>query len=102
MSARQARARIVLLCLLAIGLWSASANATQPDLRTTLRVGVWTLWHDREVKLIPAGLSHPIRLRTCAGCAAVSVMHPASIRAEGDALIFTGSRKSIRAMRISI
>ena len=102
MSCRFQRARIALLCLFAFGLRPASARAAQPDLRATLRVGVWTLWHDREVKLTPAGPSHPISLRTCSGCAAISITQPASIRAAGDALVLTEPSRSIRASRISV
>ena len=102
MSLRLSRTKVALLCLLAIGLPSARANAAQPDLRTTLRIGVWSLWHEREVKLIPAGPGHSINLRTCAGCAATAITLPASIRAADDVLFLTEPRKSIRADRVSI
>lgn len=102
MSLRFPRAKVALLCLLATGLGAASANAAQPDLRTTLRVGVWTLWHDREVKLIPAGPEHSISLRTCSGCAAIAVTRSASIRAAGDALVLTGTGRAGSARRVSI
>ncbi len=102
MSLRRSRLRLVFLCLLAIELCSATADAAQPDLRATLRVGVWTLWHDREVKLIPAGPGRSFRFQTCAGCASIAVTGPASIRAAGDALVFAEPHKSNRAKRISI
>lgn len=102
MRLRRLRPRLALLCLLAVGLCCATADAAQPDLRSTLRVGVWTLWHDREVKLSPAGPEHSFRVYTCAGCASVNVTQPASIRAAGDALVLTEPRNSIRAERISI
>ncbi len=101
MKFRRLRPRLAVLCLLAIGL-SAATSAAQPDLRSTLRVGVWTLWHDREVKLGPAGPGNSIRFQACAGCASVTVTQPASIRAAGDALVLTESRRSIRASRVSI
>ena len=51
--------------------------------RDTLRVGMWTLWHDREVTLSPTGPNQKFTLRTCADCAALSFSEPAMIRAEG-------------------
>jgi stage II sporulation protein D len=102
MSVRLSRTTVTLLCLFAIGLCSASVDAAQPDSRTTLRVGLWTLWHDHEVKLIPGAPGHAINLRTCAGCAAIVITQPASIRAAGDALVLTEPNKSIRTSRVSI
>lgn len=102
MSLRLARPRLGFLCLLAIGLCCATATAAQSTLRSTLRVGVWTLWHDRAVKLSPAGPRHSFRFQTCAGCASITVTQPVSIRAAGDALVLTEPGKSRRAQRISI
>ena len=102
MRLRRLRPRLAHLCLLAIGLCCATANAARPDLRTTFRVGVWTLWHDREVKLSAAGPGHSIRFQTCTGCGSITVTQPASIRAAGDALVLTELRRSIRADRVTI
>jgi len=102
MSLRRLRPRLAFLCLLAIGLCCVTSRAAQPDSRSTLRVGVWTLWHDREVKLSPAGPGHSFRFQTCAGCAAIDVTQPVSIRAGGNAVVLTEPRKSIRAECISI
>jgi len=96
------RFRIAMLCLLAIGLLPANANSEQPHLRSTLRVGLWTLWHDSNVKLISSEPGHSIRLRTCAGCAAIALTQPASIRAVGDALVLTGAGRTLRASRVLI
>ena len=101
MKLRRLRPRLAVLCLLAIGL-RAAASAAQPDLRSTLRVGVWTLWHDREVKLSSAGPGHSIRFQTCAECGSITVTQTAAIRAAGDALVLTEPRRSIRADRVSI
>ena len=101
MKLRRLRPRLAVLCLLAIGL-RAAASAAQPDLRSTLRVGVWTLWHDREVKLSSAGPGHSIRFQTCAGCGSITVTQTAAIRAAGDALVLTEPRRSIRTDRIII
>lgn len=99
---RLARPRHRFLCLLAIGVCCAAATAAQADLRSTLRVGVGTRWHDREVKLSPAGPGHSFRFQTCAGCASIAVTQPVSIRAAGNALVLTEPRNSIHAKRISI
>ena len=52
---------------------AGSAATTPPEdraaARETLRVGMWTLWHDREVVLTSAGPDHKVTLRRCAGCA---------------------------------
>lgn len=76
--------------------------ATQAPSRATLRVGFWTLWHDREVQLTPAGAAS---YRTCAACSAVTFSTPIAIKASAlggltligaakqthaDVLIFTG------------
>jgi stage II sporulation protein D len=61
---------------------------------------MWTLWHDREVTLSPAGRDHKFTLRTCADCAALAFSEPATIRAEGDALTVTASDKKTNAARI--
>jgi len=45
------------------------ATAVEPA-RTTVRVGVWTLWHDHEVVVTPAGPATSLQL--CASCATLS------------------------------
>jgi stage II sporulation protein D len=68
--------------------------------RNTLRVGMWTLWHDREVTFSPTGPDHKVTLRTCADCAALALNGPAKVRAEGNALMLTASDKKLNAARI--
>jgi len=68
--------------------------------RDTLRVGMWTLWHDRELTLSPVGPEHKFTLRTCADCAATTFSEPAKIRANGNALTLTASDKKFRTARI--
>ena len=58
--------------------------ASAPAAHTTLRVGMWTLWRDRDVVLQPAGPAREARLRTCAGCASAPLAQPATVHAEGD------------------
>jgi stage II sporulation protein D len=70
--------------------------------RETLRIGMWTLWHDREVVLTPDQAIHTITLRSCAGCAPVTLAKVTNVRADGDALtLITENRKS-NAARIWI
>lgn len=102
MRLRRLRPRLALLYLLGIGLCCATASEAQPDSRSTLRVGVWTLWHDREVKLSVAGSEDSIRIQTCAGCGFIPVTKTASIRAAGDDLMLTEAHKSNRTGRVSI
>ena len=52
---------------------------TRPTARSTLRVGMWTLWHDREVVLAPAGPHRNITLRSCADCATLTFTEPARV-----------------------
>ena len=105
---RRWMARLLVSALVAAGvLWSgirpapaaALSAAATPLLATTgaretLRVGMWTLWHDREVIVTPAGRVHKIILRSCAGCATLTFTGPADVRADGDALtLAAGGRK---------
>jgi stage II sporulation protein D len=76
---------------------SREAPAVAPN---TLRVGIWTLWHDREVTLSPAGPDHKITMRTCADCAALAFGEPVMIRANGNAATLTASDKKTDAARI--
>ena len=76
----------------------AAASASLP--RETVRVGMWTLWHDREVVLSPAGKSGNISLRVCADCAPLSLTRPVHVRAAGNALDLVGAGKLSNAKRI--
>jgi len=96
------RAKPALLLLLVLGLLPASDKAEQPRQRATLRVGLWTLWHDSSASLTPSGPGHSIRLRTCAGCAVVAVTQPASIRATGNAIVVTAAGKARHASQFLI
>jgi stage II sporulation protein D len=62
--------------------------------RATLRVGMWTLWHDREVVLTPAGPDHKIKLRGCSGCAELLFTEKATVHADGNALTLTAGGKT--------
>jgi stage II sporulation protein D len=79
----------------------AAAELTQKipvPARETLLVGMWTLWHDREVALTPAGPDQKAVIRTCARCAPVTLAKATNVRADGDALtLITENRKSDEA-----
>jgi stage II sporulation protein D len=79
---------------------AAIAAATPPTARSTLRVGMWTLWHDREVVLTPAGPDRKILLRSCAGCPTLEFTQPMHIKAEGDAVALTAAAKTAHAERL--
>ena len=66
-----------------------------PAARETLRIGMWTLWHDREVALTPAAANASTIFRTCERCSAAVLRTPAMIRAEGDAVTFATAGKSV-------
>ncbi|WP_058186276.1 SpoIID/LytB domain-containing protein [Terracidiphilus gabretensis] len=73
------------LCLVfALALSAAGAFAQEA---ATLRVGLWTLWHDREITVreVQGG---PARLRTCDQCSAVPLTQETRLRAEGSAIAF--------------
>ena len=62
------------------------AAVTPPGARATLRVGMWTLWHDREVVVTPAGRDVAAQIRACERCAARALQSSTTIRAEGNAI----------------
>jgi len=70
--------------------------------RDTLRVGMWTLWHDREVTLSPAVPGHKFTLRTRADCATLAFDEPTMIRANGNALTLTAAGRKGNPTRIWI
>jgi stage II sporulation protein D len=81
---------------------AALAASTPPAARTTLRVGMWTLWHDREVDLRPASLNGGITFRTCEQCKALSSAQPIHIRAEGNALAISSGKATSHSARLRL
>ncbi len=78
------------------------AAAAPPAARTTLRIGMWTLWHDHEVTLTPTGPKQFTLLQTCERCP-VEVLHaPAKILAEKDGLIFFTTGKTVTSSEIRL
>jgi stage II sporulation protein D len=79
---------------------AALAASTSPATRTTLRVGLWTLWHDRQVDVKPASLRSKITLQTCEQCAALSFAQPIDIHAEGNALAINSGKATSRSAAV--
>jgi stage II sporulation protein D len=73
----------------------ALAATTPQAARSTLRVGMWTLWRDREVALTPGGQGQRTILRSCERCPAGTLAQPAKIRAEGDGVMLTIAGKKV-------
>ncbi len=68
----------------------------------TLRVGMWTLWHDHDITLTPTGPKEFTLLQTCERCP-VEVLHaPAKIHAEKDGLNFSTSDKTVPSSEIRL
>ncbi len=87
--------------LLVVPSKTIAAGAT-PAARTTLRVGMWTLWHDREVVLTPGGPAQHTLLRTCPQCVTAPLQESASVRAEGDAVLFATGGKTVHLDRVQL
>ena len=61
-------------------LLSAAAALGQSPARSTLRIGLWTLWHDKQLTASPVPGATAI-LRLCTTCPAVPLTQPTQIQA---------------------
>jgi stage II sporulation protein D len=66
------------------------AAEAAPVARSTLRVGMWTLWRDREVVLKPGGSVGKTAMRLCERCPARLLEKPVTIRAAGEGVTVNG------------
>ncbi|MGA2217814.1 MAG: SpoIID/LytB domain-containing protein, partial [Terracidiphilus sp.] len=85
--------------MLAAMLTSAAfgqSTATSLHARSTLRVGLWTLWHDKEIAVATAA-DMPATLRMCDGCEPVRLVRVTRIRAAGERLEVGDARQAIVA-----
>src|SRR5512146_226218 len=80
----------------------ATASPAPPSTRSTLNVGMWTLWHDRTVRLIPAAHDDKITIRTCTGCAALTLKNAVTLQATGNSLRLVGTGKTGTTSRIEL
>ena len=69
---------LVVATVIAIGATSAGPAPVPHSRRSTVRVGMWTLWHDREVTLTPGSST---MLQTCEQCAKGALRQAVILRA---------------------
>ena len=89
------------VCLLMQPIKSEQATSTASANRATIRVGMWTLWHDREIRLKASG-DELLTLTACAGCPALKFSGPVAVKASGEALQLVGAGQSTTARRIEV
>ena len=105
----RSRIRLISAALVALAVFlpwirrmPPEASATPAPPRTTLRVGLWTLWRDRNVTLSPAIAGGSITVRTCTQCASLTLTRPARVSAGATGLVLTNGGKSSPAAEISV
>ena len=79
------------LWLVLVALCVSTAGACAQEV-ATLRVGLWTLWHDRKVT-VSATQDGDASARTCERCSAVHLTEEIKLRAENDTVAF-GNRRA--------
>jgi stage II sporulation protein D len=106
-AARLASGGLIGVALVLCGVQPAQQSAIAapvPATRSVLRVGMWTLWHDREVVLTPSEWAHRsaqgFTMRTCAACAARTVTQATTVRANGNGVELLAGGRTERAERI--
>ena len=87
------------LALLAFGLSLSAQTRNQ----TTLRIGLWTLWHDRSVEVIPTDEATPaLTVRSCPGCRPLALHHSATLRAEGAQILLAAPGVNLHAAQFEL
>ncbi len=61
---------------------------------------MWTLWHDREVVLMPANADRGITLRTCAQCASHLLLQATSVRADSNTLTILSGKTALHSTAV--
>jgi stage II sporulation protein D len=89
-----ARAIGLALLLAVLGATLAQSPST-PSLNppATLRIGLWTLWHDKEITVSPTQ-EGAATFRACETCAASPLTQPMRVRASEARLVLTGKREA--------
>lgn len=59
----------------------------------SVQVGLWTLWHDRQVTITPEP-GRGVAIRMCSSCRTVPISRPLSVVAEGGLVKFGGGAKA--------
>jgi stage II sporulation protein D len=78
-------------------LWIAATfpaiaqHLNPPAHPSTLRIGLWTLWHDKQITISPAPAA---TLRLCAACASTPLTQAIEVKAANSALTLTGNRQA--------
>ena len=97
---RRTRVRLEALGLLLFGLAGSFSPSVEllaaksaPHSTATLRIGLWTLWHDREIIASPAP-DKGATFRTCESCSTSPLKQTTQIHAVGDRLVFGNTRES--------
>lgn len=92
----KALARMAGLALLPGTIFAAVAQSpATPSLNrpVTLLIGLWTLWHDKEITVSPAP-EGSATFRLCEGCAESALARPMQIQAAQSHLTLTGKRET--------
>jgi stage II sporulation protein D len=86
-------ARILLLIVAVSTSAQGQSSTPRSHPAATLRVGLWTLWHDKEVTAsVASGSTATIRL--CEGCASSTLSQPTQIHASASGLNLSGNRQA--------
>jgi stage II sporulation protein D len=101
----EAAARCALSALVACAILFGGAQsirtpqsvAAAPAARSTLRVGLWTLWHNRSVVVAPAPRA---TLRLCGSCEARVLLGATTIQARGNGIELTVGGATQRVAQI--
>jgi len=99
------RARLFGGLVLALATFFTTALAQAPTAwraahsAATLRIGLWTLWHDRQIAVTPLP-GGGAALRACEKCAPYPITRPITIRAAGDRLT-KGTGQDMAGFRLS-
>jgi stage II sporulation protein D len=90
----RASALIALGIVAAVPLLAQNPSPTRsPHPPATLRIGLWTLWHDKQISISPAPEGSST-LRICEECKAVSLAGAEQVRALGGRVSFANNREA--------
>ncbi len=84
---------VITLSLVAVAplVCQAWAPDKPAQVAATLRIGLWTLWHDKQISISPTPEGSST-LRTCQECKAVSVVRTMPVCAKGDRVSYGDGR----------
>jgi stage II sporulation protein D len=84
---------LLVLAIASAAVGQASGPKSTPQPGATLRVGLWSLWHDKQIAIAPAPEGR-VSLRTCESCAATPLSGATQIHAVGGHLVFGDTRQA--------